>query len=393
VDGLFSAPKRMKTAFVGSSALAWQLLQEASRASDQPLPPSVLQGPLRERALAAGIPLRLAASAEDVMLDPANQVVVLALEDCDEILRLTRAAVQAEKHVVVVLPELTASPALTFELQLVLDESQTAIIPLLGRWQLPQLPPDRVVLGLDPDSIRQLTLELPLPELSDAALAVGLRTGLDLLTASGFLYSQVTCLDQAVPGAGLISRMVSLSTQPEAERLLPPASLTLRPANAADGSAGVLLTVTYRDGRQQQYPVGEAPMLPRILHLCRHRADCSAWLDAASATLELCEATARSIRRRRTVDVHFDAGTERSVFKSQMTAFGCGVLTWLLLGMVSYLIAGQLLTLPNWAWHTARILWMLPLILFLMAQLLLPLTRNRGGNARGNTGSSADNDG
>jgi cytochrome c-type biogenesis protein CcmH/NrfF len=61
--------------------------------------------------------------------------------------------------------------------------------------------------------------------------------------------------------------------------------------------------------------------------------------------------------------------------------------------MVSYLIAGQLLTLPNWAWHTARILWMLPLILFLMAQLLLPLTRNRGGNARGNTGSSADNDG
>jgi len=119
VDGLFSAPKRMKTAFVGSSALAWQLLQEASRASDQPLPPSVLQGPLRERALAAGIPLRLAASAEDVMLDPANQVVVLALEDCDEILRLTRAAVQAEKHVVVVLPELTASPALTFELQLV----------------------------------------------------------------------------------------------------------------------------------------------------------------------------------------------------------------------------------------------------------------------------------
>ncbi|MFN5536800.1 MAG: hypothetical protein ACK5EN_15145, partial [Planctomyces sp.] len=208
----------MKTAFVGTSSLAWPLLQEVSRASDQLLPPSVLQGALRDRALSAGMPLRLAASAEDVMLDPANQVVVLALEDCDEILRLTRAAVQAEKHVVVVLPELTASPALTFELQLVLDESQTAVIPVLGRWQLPQLPPDRVVLGLDPDAIRQLTLELSLPELSDAALAVGLRTGLDLLTASGFLYSQVTCLDQTVPGVGLISRMVSLSTQPEAER-------------------------------------------------------------------------------------------------------------------------------------------------------------------------------
>ncbi len=383
----------MKTAFVGTSSLAWPLLQEVSRASDQLLPPSVLQGALRDRALSAGMPLRLAASAEDVMLDPANQVVVLALEDCDEILRLTRAAVQAEKHVVVVLPELTASPALTFELQLVLDESQTAVIPVLGRWQLPQLPPDRVVLGLDPDAIRQLTLELSLPELSDAALAVGLRTGLDLLTASGFLYSQVTCLDQTVPGVGLISRMVSLSTQPEAERLLPPAALTLRPAGPADLAQSVQLTVTYRDGRQQQFAVGEAALLPRILHLCRHRAECSAWLDAASATLELCEATARSMRRRRTVDVHFDAGTERSVFKSQMTAFGCGVLTWLLLGMVAYLIAGQLLALPDWAWHTARILWMLPLALFLMAQLLLPLTRNRGGNPRGKTGASEEHDG
>lgn len=382
----------MKTAFVGTSSQAWPLLLEVSRASDQPLPPSVLQGALRERALAAGIPLRVAASAEDVLLDPGNQIVVLALEDCDEILRLTRAAVQAEKHVVVVLPQLTASPALTFELQLVLEESQTAVIPVLGRWQLSQLSPERVVLGLDPDSIRQLALELSLPELSDAALAVGLRTGLDLLSASGFLYSQVTCLDQSVPGAGLISRMVSLSTQPEAERLLPPAALTLRPAGAAAGSESHQLTVTYRDGRQQQFAVGEALLLPRILHLCRNRAECSAWLDAASATLELCEATARSIRRRRTVDVHFDAGTERSVFKSQMTAFGCGVLTWLLLGMVAYLIAGQLLTLPDWLWHTARILWMLPLGLFLLAQLLLPLTRNRGGNPRGKA-ASAEHDG
>jgi len=380
----------MKTAFVGTSETVWTLLQEVSRASDQPLPASLLQGALRERAAAAGIPMRLAASAEDVLLDSANDVVVLALEDCDEILRLTRAAVQSGKHIVVILPELTASPALTFELQLVLDESQTAVIPVPGRWQLLQLPPDRLTLGLDAEKIRQVSLELPLPELSDAALAVGLRTGLDVLTASGFLYSQVTCLDQSVPGVGLISRMVSLSTQPEAERLLPPATLILRPAVVADQSCSPQLTVTFRDGQQQQFEVAGNSQVPRIRHLCERRSDCSALLDAASATLELCEATARSIRRRRTVDVHFDAGTERSVFKSQMTAMGCGVLTWLLLGMVAYLIAGQLLTLPDWAWHTARILWMVPLVLFLVAQMLLPLTRDRGGNLRGGRSSADD---
>ena len=380
----------MNIAFVGSSLSAWPLLQEASRVSDQPLPASLLQGALRERAIETGITLRLASSAEDVLLDQTNSIVVIAVEDCDEILRLTRAAVQAEKHVVVVLPELTASAALTFELQLILDESQTAIIPILGRWLLPQLPTDRLTLQLQADIIRQLTLELPLHDLNEASLNTGLRNGLDLLTASGFLYSQVTCLDQAVPGGGLISRMVSLSTQPEAERLLPPAALTLRPATSTDVGQSPRLIVIQRDGQQQQFAVTATPLLPRIRHLTAQRQECTAWLDAASATLELCEATARSIRRRRTVDVHFDAGTERSVFKSQMTALGCGVLTWLLLGMVAYLIAGQLLTLPGWAWHTARILWMVPLGIFLIAQLLLPLTRNRGGQTRG--GQSA-NDG
>ena len=143
----------MNIAFVGSSLSAWPLLQEASRVSDQPLPASLLQGALRERAIETGITLRLASSAEDVLLDQTNSVVVIAVEDCDEILRLTRAAVQAEKHVVVVLPELTASAALTFELQLILDESQTAIIPILGRWLLPQLPTDRLTLQLQADKI------------------------------------------------------------------------------------------------------------------------------------------------------------------------------------------------------------------------------------------------
>ena len=80
----------MNIAFVGSSLSAWPLLQEASRVSDQPLPASLLQGALRERAIETGITLRLAASAEDVLLDQTNSVVVIAVEDCDEILRLTR---------------------------------------------------------------------------------------------------------------------------------------------------------------------------------------------------------------------------------------------------------------------------------------------------------------
>jgi hypothetical protein len=83
------------------------------------------------------------------------------------------------------------------------------------------------------------------------------------------------------------------------------------------------------------------------------------------------------LRRRRTVDVHFDSGSEKGVFKSQMTAMGCGILTFMMFGMVAYLILAQLVTLPDVVLHTLRVLWVAPLVLFLIAQTLLPIARDR----------------
>jgi hypothetical protein len=61
-----------------------------------------------------------------------------------------------------------------------------------------------------------------------------------------------------------------------------------------------------------------------------------------------------------------------------MTAMGCGVLTFMMLGMVAYLIVAQLVPLPDVVLHILRILWVAPLVLFLIAQALLPLARDRG---------------
>ena len=86
----------------------------------------------------------------------------------------------------------------------------------------------------------------------------------------------------------------------------------------------------------------------------------------------------KSLRKRRTVDVHFDSGIEKGVFKSQMTAMGCGVLTFMMLGVVAYLIVAQIVPLPDTVLHILHILWITPLVLFLIAQVLLPLARDRG---------------
>jgi hypothetical protein len=63
------------------------------------------------------------------------------------------------------------------------------------------------------------------------------------------------------------------------------------------------------------------------------------WSDFVRAA-DLLEGYKRSLRRRRTIDLHFDSHSERSQFKTQMTAIGCGVLTWAFLGTCLGLIVG-----------------------------------------------------
>ena len=58
---------------------------------------------------------------------------------------------------------------------------------------------------------------------------------------------------------------------------------------------------------------------------------------------DLMEGARRSLRRRRTIDLHFESTSERSQFKTQMTAIGCGVLTWALLATCGGLILGKVL--------------------------------------------------
>ena len=370
----------MKLAFIGSNPAAWPLLREAYQSPGVQLGASVLAGSLLDQC-AGQIPLQLTATSEDAILQRELQLVVIAIDDTDEILRLTRAAVQADRHVAVCLPTLTASPALAFELQLIADEARTAVIPIVPRWSLRELPHNALHLGLAPAEVRQLLLELSFTDASPEQLALLTRTGLDVLAASGFRYSQVTCLDTSAPGGLLLSRLITLGTQPDAETPLPPATLQLKQGPTTTTTLRAVLS----SGETLEFPLIPDPppaLLPRLQQFIADRALASQLLEAAATTLELCEASAKSLRRRRTVDVHFDAGTERSVFKSQMTAMGCGVLSWLLVTLVALLIAGQLLDLPDWFWKAARILWLAPVVIFLVAQLLLPLARDRSGQAR-----------
>lgn len=60
------------------------------------------------------------------------------------------------------------------------------------------------------------------------------------------------------------------------------------------------------------------------------------WTDVVRAYEQL-HAVRKSIRKGRTIELHFEDTSERSQFKSQMTAIGCGVLTLTFFGVLAYL--------------------------------------------------------
>jgi hypothetical protein len=128
------------------------------------------------------------------------------------------------------------------------------------------------------------------------------------------------------------------------------------------------------------------PMLDLFLRKTKGEDAPSDWTDFVRA-FEIIEAAHRSVRRKRTIELHFEAHSERSTFKTQMTAFGCALFGVTLLGGVSLLIAGQF-GLPEGIMRIARGLLLAPLGVFLLLQLLLLIARPARDDSAGGTDSA-----
>jgi predicted dehydrogenase len=105
------------------------------------------------------------------------------------------------------------------------------------------------------------------------------------------------------------------------------------------------------------------------------------WADLVKC-FETVDATHRSVTRRRTIELHFEPMSERAIFKTQMTAIGCGVLIATLLLTLCYLGIALVIPLPQKILVVLRTLIFAPLVVFLVAQILLPLTRPASSSDR-----------
>lgn len=405
----------MKISVLGHDVGALQIIEEIHHSVEHQLSACWLEGPLADEVSRRAILVRRESSAENAMLANDVDVVLIALDDTEEIMRLCRAAVQADRHVMLTIPA-EASTAFSFELHLIHDESARCIIPLSGRLRLRQ--GEQSEDSVSPSSLLQLQMNFVDVPGEATALRRFQIDALDCPGTFGLRYTQMTAIEAIGPDGRPLSRLLTLGASQASEQHLPPATINFRmagnplpsgPSERSPSEEGALLatrnanadrsaltrganpagtlsstgtlTLVMSDGRQEIWRMDPAAsILPEIVRLTGDRGACDRWLDDFSATMELQDAVDKSLRRRRTVDVYFDSGSERGVFKSQMAAMGCGVLMWMIFGMIAFLLVARLTTLSREMLLVARALWIAPLVIFLVAQLLLPVTRSRSGN-------------
>lgn len=358
---------------------------------------------------------RLIPEWEDLLADNTVDAVIVSGHE-DHILPPARQLAGTGRSLLVV-PSAGLTAAFAYELSLVRDENLVPLYPVL----LHRLDPAAVKLRelLDSEAIGELvqikierTITTPDNLLTQSRdVESWLQPDADMLRWMGGSFTQVTAIYQGSTENGFANATVNLAGdnatdsswvlsagQEEAWKL------------TASGTAGQLVlkrsegvsrltkngeAVELTDGSTESHEATWLAALPEaITAFISENAknnQASVWTDFTRSH-EIVDAHRRSIRRRRTIDMHFETLSERSQFKTQMAAMGCGILTYTLFGLVAYLgfagalepaekmIAGDAGSEAEWSRYRlicniAFAIWIGPLTVFLFAQLLLGITK------------------
>ncbi|MEX0703333.1 MAG: hypothetical protein WD069_14660 [Planctomycetales bacterium] len=233
------------------------------------------------------------------------------------------------------------------------------------------------------------------PRLSVEEIDGALVNDADLLRFLAGHYSQVTALRTGETAEGCLRALVTL-----AGKGAPEATWTIRPVAAApgwrltiagDAGAAVLeksaaapaARLTIQGELQPAGPLSEVGHAAQVLAAFRglrpRETTDAIWEDLIRAG-ETVDAARDSLRRRRTIDLYSGTHSEQTVFKTQMTAMGCGVLFLTLVGVILLAVVDAGFRFPPLVKNVLRALVFLPVFLFLLLQLLYFAARPaRGG--------------
>ena len=293
------------------------------------------------------------------------------------------------------LPQAAQGSTFLYELSLIRDDNRVRLFPALlhrrdqalvrlrdvlqdrslGKVQLIQF--EREVSGLS------TTGALPQTDVNAALLP-----DLDLLRWLSGDYDQVTALRTGAANEAVLMQTVTL-----AGRGLPEATWHIQSTSGVEVSRLTVhaergRTVVDRDPASNEWVLTEssgAKVIGNRVAAARELLDEFEASLTGNASLiewpelvkvfETLDATQRSVTRRRTIELHFEPMSERAIFKTQMTAIGCGVLVGTFLLTLVYLAVASTIPLPQPVLLVLRTLVFAPLAVFLLLQVLFPLAR------------------
>ena len=305
---------------------------------------------------------------------------------------------------VLLLPSADQGSAFLYELALIRDETQALLLPLFPRRAHPLRAAARERIAAGPvGRLLHLQLERALERrgspalLSDEDVRRSLLPDVELLRDIGGAYDRITALHSGRTAAGLALASVTLAGDglPEAHWRLRGEPSPERWKLVVTGERGTLelaggselsdMTLRTSDGELTTdratavFETGDA-LVEQIEAAIAGEPVRPDWNDLTQC-VETVEAAQRSVTRRRTIDLHFEPASERSQFKTQMTAIGCLLLLLTPVGVVVLMLAGAAMNINPQVMKIARIAVFVPLFLFLALQLLIVLARPSASRA------------
>lgn len=354
-----SEPAPLRLAIVGADALTLALAKVAVERADLEIicvtdQASALEPQLSELQRAVA---RTAKPRDDweALLDPGYVDGVLVARGNDS----ERRSEQLRKFAQVAVPVLFSHPAvddslLLYELDMIRQDTGAIVVPALGdrlhplmRGLIAQLKAGTSGLG----TLQQCTFERPLADRGKSAVLRQFAIDVDLLRQFCGELNQVSAMAAANDDSAYAHLMVQLNGAEQ--RLARWSVLSAEPGSTP--SAKLTLVGSQGQAVVEMPPEDRAWTVsgidPSSLEQWAswNRAECilnqfvgqlrqqpaesagADLLDAARA-MELTETIGRSLRRRRTIDLHFEEHSEENTFKSTMAAGGCLLL---MLGLVA----------------------------------------------------------